>query len=434
MNTENQLEANSIRNDYSPYPNYKQIDGKWLNQIPKHWDSARLKHISKIIMGQSPPSEKYNQLGDGVPFLQGNADFGNINPIPQTYCIEPNRTCLEGDVLLSVRAPVGEINIAEQVYGIGRGLCAIRSQNRIRKEFLWYLCHEAKLYLESVSTGSTYDAVSIDDVKSILFALPPIKEQDKIAEFLNNRTINIGKLIDKQKRLIVLLEEKRTALISRAVTKGLDPDVEMKDSGVEWLGEIPKHWGIKPLFSLMEEQEIKNEGNKVNQVLSLSYGKIVERDVESNFGLLPESFDTYQIIKPGNIILRLMDLQNDKRSLRVGLVKDLGIITSAYLCLKVKREIQEGYAYKLLHSYDVNKVFYAMGGGVRQTMRYDDLKHMPVLIPPENEQTEILEYISEQEARISTIINVSERLVSTLSEYRSSIISHVVTGKIDVRN
>ena len=131
-----------------------------------------------------------------------------------------------------------------------------------------------------------------------------------------------------------------------------------KDSGVEWIGEIPEHWEVKPLFVVCKNNKEKNDGNKVSNVLSLSYGKIIRRDVESNFGLLPASFETYQIIDDGYIVLRLTDLQNDKRSLRVGLVTEKGIITSAYTGLKTNHGMNSGYLYNLLHSNPPNELLH----------------------------------------------------------------------------
>ncbi|QLQ63580.1 MULTISPECIES: hypothetical protein [Providencia] len=139
---------------------------------------------------------------------------------------------------------------------------------------------------------------------------------------------------------------------------------EYKDSGVEWVGEIPTYWFVKPTFSVFDPTVTKNTEGQESIVLSLSYGNIIERDVDTNFGLLPESFNTYQIVNDGDLILRLTDLQNDKKSLRVGLVKQTGIITSAYLKLKANKSIEPRFAYRLLHSYDTTKVFYGMGGGL----------------------------------------------------------------------
>lgn len=200
-----------------------------------------------------------------------------------------------------------------------------------------------------------------------------------------------------------------------------------KDSGVPWADSVPAHWEIKPAFVHCYEKSIKNEAGKVTNVLSLSYGRIVRRNVEEHFGLLPASFDTYQIVKPGDLILRLTDLQNDKRSLRVGYVTEKGIITSAYLCLVCKNGVDKKYAFYLLHAYDINKVFYGMGGGLRQTMKFDDLKRMPLFVPPLNEQQSIIDFLDHETAKIDHMIAKQERLIELLKEKRQAVISHAVT-------
>lgn len=202
---------------------------------------------------------------------------------------------------------------------------------------------------------------------------------------------------------------------------------DYRDSGFNWIGSIPLHWNIKPLFSILYKNKLKNNKNRVRNVLSLSYGRIIDRDVDSNEGLLPESFETYQIVQPGDIILRLTDLQNDQRSLRVGLVTKEGIITSAYECLRSTNEIIPEYAYLLLHSYDMNKVFYGLGAGVRQSMKYSDLKHLPVLLPPADEQFLIINFLKRELVRIDNLISDQQYLVKLLKEKRQAIISHSVT-------
>ena len=143
-----------------------------------------------------------------------------------------------------------------------------------------------------------------------------------------------------------------------------------------------RSWSVKPLFGVASTESIKNMDGNVTNVLSLSYGNIIRRNIEENFGLLPESFNTYQIVNPGELILRLTDLQNDKRSLRVGQVKEKGIITSAYLKLVAKNQsINDIYLYRLLHSYDTTKVFYGMGGGLRQSMKFEEMRRLPILVP-----------------------------------------------------
>jgi len=202
---------------------------------------------------------------------------------------------------------------------------------------------------------------------------------------------------------------------------------EYKDSGIDWLGEIPKHWILKPLFTLMKERNERNIGNKEQNILSLSYGKIIRRNVDDNFGLLPASFETYQIVQDGNIIMRLTDLQNDKRSLRVGLVKEFGIITSAYVCLEIIQELEISFAYSLLHSYDLTKIFYSLGGGVRQSMNYEDLKRLPILCPPLEEQKQIATFLDRATTEIDQIIEQQKQLITLLEEERTTVISHAVT-------
>ncbi|ELY3998210.1 restriction endonuclease subunit S [Klebsiella pneumoniae] len=205
------------------------------------------------------------------------------------------------------------------------------------------------------------------------------------------------------------------------------PYPEYKDSGVEWVGDMPHHWQTKPAFAAVMEQCIKNSDGAESNVLSLSYGNIVERDVENNFGLLPESFNTYQIVNPGDIVLRLTDLQNDKRSLRVARSTLRGIITSAYLKLVCGDELDNRYAYRLLHSYDTTKVFYGMGGGLRQSMKFEDFRRLPFLLPPAEEQRTIAAFLDYETARIDKLIAQHQRLIELLKEKRQAVISRAVT-------
>ena len=202
---------------------------------------------------------------------------------------------------------------------------------------------------------------------------------------------------------------------------------EYKDSGVEWVDDIPSTWEVKPVFALFTPEMEKNLDCIETNVLSLSYGRIIQRDVENNHGLLPESFNTYQIVNDGDIILRLTDLQNDKRSLRVGLATQKGIITSAYLKLSALKEIDPKFAYRLLHSYDTTKVFYGMGGGLRQSMKFEDFRRLPILVPPKSEQTQIANFLDHETAKIDTLIAKQEKLIELLKEKRQAVISHAVT-------
>jgi type I restriction enzyme S subunit len=200
-----------------------------------------------------------------------------------------------------------------------------------------------------------------------------------------------------------------------------------KDSGVEWLGEVPSHWEILPFYGVASERKEPNIGMVENNLLSLSYGRIIQKDISTNDGLLPESFETYQIVRHGDIIFRLTDLQNDKRSLRTAIVEDeKGIITSAYLSAS-PFDISSNYLSHLLRAYDVVKVFYSMGGGLRQSMKFSDVKRLPILVPTKSEQTAIAAFLDHETAKIDELIAEQQRLVELLKEKRQAVISHAVT-------
>ena len=202
---------------------------------------------------------------------------------------------------------------------------------------------------------------------------------------------------------------------------------EMKDSGIEWIGEIPKSWTITILSALFSERKCKNSGLTENNLLSLSYGNIVRKNIESNEGLLPASFETYNIIEPGNIVFRLTDLQNDKRSLRTGLCKERGIITSAYVTLQVRSDDSPRYMHYLFHTYDLCKVFYGMGDGVRQGMNYEDLKRLRILRPDQETQRRIADYLDRKCSQIDAIIARQQEVIEKLKAYKLSVITETVT-------
>ena len=206
----------------------------------------------------------------------------------------------------------------------------------------------------------------------------------------------------------------------------------MKESGIGWIGQIPEEWEVAKVNHIFEEHKQKNRGNKEKNLLSLSYGRIIRKSIDSSFGLLPESFDTYNIIQRGDIVLRLTDLQNDKRSLRVGLARENGIITSAYLTLRLKNlESNDSYMYYLLHTYDICKVFYNFGGGVRQGGTWSDIYKMELLIPPCNEQQKIADYLDKKIAQLDRTKRLLEKQIQKLKDYRASLIYETVTKGLD---
>lgn len=200
-----------------------------------------------------------------------------------------------------------------------------------------------------------------------------------------------------------------------------------KDSGEEWFENIPEQWGVKPGFTIVSERNEKNIGLKENQVLSLSYGSIVIKPEEKLTGLVPASFETYQIVYPGDIIIRTMDLQNDKTSLRVGFANDKGIISSAYLNLNVRKDYDAKYYYYFLHNIDITKIIYGLGSGLRQNLSYLDFKRFYFLVPSPDEQTLIADFLDRKTAQIDQAIAQKERQIELLKERRQIIIHNAVT-------
>jgi type I restriction enzyme S subunit len=213
---------------------------------------------------------------------------------------------------------------------------------------------------------------------------------------------------------------------------GLKPYSAYKDSGVSWLGEVPAHWDIGPGFSMFREKKVKNTGMIESQVLSLSYGRIVIKPPEKLHGLVPASFETYQIVNPDDIIIRPTDLQNDWNSLRVGLTRDRGIITSAYMCLRTVEPTIPEYGYLLLHAYDLKKIFYGMGSGLRQNLDFSNLKRMPVLIPPVEEQHAIAAFLEDHDRLTRRYIRAQRRLIELLTEQKQTLIQQAVTRGLDL--
>lgn len=200
-----------------------------------------------------------------------------------------------------------------------------------------------------------------------------------------------------------------------------------KDSGIEWIGAIPATWKTHTLYQLVTQVKNKNSDLQETNLLSLSYGKIKRRDINSNGGLLPESFNGYNIIEDGDIVLRLTDLQNDHTSLRVGLATERGIITSAYTTLRPIKKDTSRYLYYLLHSFDIKKGFYGMGSGVRQGLNYDEVKELRVILPSDAEQSAIVSYLDEQCAKIDTWISEAKESIEEYKKWKASLISETVT-------
>lgn len=205
----------------------------------------------------------------------------------------------------------------------------------------------------------------------------------------------------------------------------------MKYSGIEWIGEVPEGWEISQLRTKYSERKHKNTSGDEKNLLSLSYGNIVRKDIKTNEGLLPESFNGYNVIESHDIVMRLTDLQNDKRSLRTGLAKEHGIITSAYVTLQPILNTNSSYYHYLLHAYDLAKVYYHMGGGLRQSLDYSELCRIKILVPPKMEQSQIVSFLDRKCSAIDVAIAKTQESIAKLEEYKKSVITKAVTKGIE---
>ncbi len=310
---------------------------------------------------------------------------------------------------------------------------ALKPKNGINSRFYHYLLHTYDILKVFYNMGNgVRQGLNYDEFAKLMVYSPSDIEQQRIAEFLDRACGKIDGLKADIQAQIDTLEQYKRSVITEAVTHGLNSSVPMKDSGIPWVGEIPAKWAVLPIYCVYGERKRKNVFGTEQNLLSLSYGNVIRKDINTNGGLLPSNYNGYNIIEKNDIIIRPTDLQNDRTSLRTGLVKEHGIITSAYIALKPKNRVSSKFYHYLLHSYDVKKVFYNMGNGVRQGLNYGEFAKLMVYYPPLDEQQEIADYLDSKCSEIEQIIADKKSQIETLDGYKKSLIFEYVTGKKEV--
>lgn len=420
------------------YEKYKPTGIQWLPEIPEHWNIMQLRKYLSLV--------SIKDKGD-KQLLSVTRENGVIER--DIYNLEENHNFVPEDlngykyvtpgqfVINKMKSWQGSYGVSDYE-GIVSPAYFVCDLNFPNKEFFSQAIR-SRAYVDFFAQWSKGIRVGQWDLepialKSIPFFEPPIPEQNKIVAYLDKRITLIDNCKCQRERELQTLNELKQAEIASVVTRGLNPDVPMKDSGIPWIGQIPVHWDMKYLFQVAHEHYISNKDIHHQNLLSLSYGKIVHKDINTTEGLLPASFDTYQIIEPGNIVFRFTDLQNDHKSLRVGLSKETGIITSAYIAVEVDTiYILPEYFYYTLHSFDIKKLFYSMGGGLRQSLNYNGIRKLYLPIPPLEEQKAIVSFVDNKIKKIEVMIQSLESEIDRLTEYKQRLISDVVTGQIDVR-
>lgn len=425
---------------YRAYPAYKDSGVEWIGLVPEHWKVKPICRVTSVNDDVLPDSTtddtpiRYVDISS-VGYMEGIKQASDMCFVDAPS--RARRKASSGDVIIStVRTYLKAVAAVTDEYAdcvFSTGFAVLRARHLDRSFLKWMVLNELLIQaIEAHSEGLSYPAINASALVKLKSVIPPPEEQASIAATLDRETARIDALIEKKARFIELLKEKRQALITHAVTKGLDPNAKMKDSGVEWIGQVPEHWDVKPFFALVTELNRKNVGLVETNILSLSYGNIIQKPETRNMGLAPGSYETYQIVESGEIVFRFTDLQNDKRSLRSAQVTQRGIITSAYMAVK-PHSLDSTYFAWLMRSYDLCKVFYAMGGGLRQSLKFEDVRRLPVLIPPVDEQSEITNTINAGTARIDALVEKTEQSITLLKERRAAFITAAITGQIDLR-
>lgn len=413
----------------------------WVGTVPSHWEFKKGKYIfaqrnskgNHIELQLLSPSQKYGVVPQT---LLEELTTQNVVKVKEDTDLMSFKTIHIGDYCISLRSFQGGFEYSKYE-GVVSSAYQVFYPSRVICDGYYKYLFKDKSFIEKMNSYT----ISFRDGKNIAFSdfgntyipYPPIEEQQKIADFLDKKCAEIDDLIDDIQAQIETLEQYKKSVITQAVTKGLNLDVELKDSGLEWIGEIPKSWEKHPIYFYFQEREHKNVFGEEDNLLSLSYGKIIRKDINTNGGLLPNNFNTYNIIEQGDIVLRLTDLQNDKRSLRVGLAKERGIITSAYVTLKAIKKLSTAYFYYLLHAYDIMKVLYNMGSGVRQGLNYSELSKLMLIEPPIEEQQKIADFLDKKCKEIDDCIDSKKEQIETLENYKKSVIYEYVTGKKELK-
>ncbi len=439
---------------FKPYPAYKDSRVEWLGEIPAHWEVKRLKGIFRVVNGSTPASGEPSFWDGDIPWVTpedlGDLVGATIATTRRNITAAGYRSCgttvvPAGSLVLSTRAPIGHLAIAGVDLCTNQGCRSLVFRDSASREFHYYELLAARPELESLGQGSTFRELAKGTLENVELAVPPEPEQRAIAAFLDRETAKIDALVAKKERLIELLQEKRTALITRAVTKGLDPTAPMKDSGIEWLGEIPAHWEVKPIRALarpgyktftdgdwIELPFIRDEGIRLIQTGNVGIGEYKEQGFRY---IDEETFRAFHCTEvfPGDVLIcRLADPVG-----RACLAPDLGcrMITSVDVCiLKPASDVHAAFVvYALSSSEYLAWLSGICRGGTRDRVSRSMLGEIQVQKPPLHEQRAIAAFLDRETAKIDALIAKVREAIERLKEYRTALISAAVTGKIDVR-
>ena len=436
------------------YPEYKESSIEWIEDIPAHWEPKRLGHVSTIFKGGTPKRnvDKYFQ-GDlpwarpvDITALQGALYIHDTEIHISEEALENSaaRRLPPGTVLLTSRATIGETAITTVPMATNQGFANFVCHEQLLNIYLVYYLQAIKDLLISLGSGSTYLEVTKGTLVGVRIPLPPLSEQTQIANFLDRKTEQIDELIRIKERRIELLQEQRTALINQAVTKGLDPNVEMKPSGVEWIGEIPAHWEVKRLKYVTKilpsnvDKHIYPDEVQVRlcNYTDVYYNDYITVDTVLAKGSCKEHEFAKFVLRKGDVVITKDSETPDDIGVPTFVKDDLNDVVCGYHLTLIRPLSCRGeFIFRFIQSDRTRRYFELNSNGItRYGLGKPSIENLLLPIPTDSEQQQIANYLDRKTQQIDELISAEQRKIERLKEYRQSLISEVVTGKIDVRN
>jgi type I restriction enzyme S subunit len=412
--------------------------------LPSGWRRGNIRRFAAMKTGHTPSRSVPEYWEDTtIPWFT-LADVWQLRDGQQVYLGETANRISElglanssaellpaGTVVLSRTASVGFSGVMPVPMATSQDFWNWVSGPDLLPEYLNYQFKSIAPELRSLNMGSTHQTIYQKDAAGIEILVPPLETQRAVAEYLDRETAQIDTLIAEQERLIELLRERRGAVVDNVIAAGLRRDVEMNDSGVSWIGRVPAHWRVRPLWSMY--RRVKDVDHPEEQMLSVfrDYG-VVAKDSRDNINQTAENRSIYQLVHPGWLVSNRMKAWQGS----VGISSLRGIVSGHYICFEPSHSQDHGYLNWLFRSARYAAGYRLISRGVRigqAEIDNDSYRVLPVLVPPLDEQREISAYLSEQTLKIDSLISEAEWFIELAQERRSVLITAAVTGQIDVR-
>ena len=430
---------------HKPYPSYKPSGVEWLGDVPAHWEVRRASRLFSIGSGTTPPSERSEYYGGDIPWVTTSELRETIVTSTETTITEEalrNFPALnifpEGSIAVAMYgATIGRLGILGVPATVNQACCVFSEPKGVNAGFWFYWLQSRRHYLILRGQGGGQPNLSQKILRSIRVPTPPLGEQAAIATFLDRETEKIDALISKKERLIELLQEKRTALISHTVTKGLDPNVPLKDSCVEWLGDVPAHWEVRRasrLFSIGSGTTPPSERSEYygGDIPWVTTSELRETIVTSTETTITEealrNFPALNIFPEGSIAVAMYGATIG----RLGILGVPATVNQACCVFSEPKGVNAGFWFYWLQSRRHYLILRGQGGG-QPNLSQKILRSIRVPTPPLGEQAAIATFLDRETEKIDALISKVHKAIELLKELRTVLISAAVTGKIDVR-